>query len=114
MPAATRSIAILTTAAILIGLVWLLLHNQSQTEYLIYFDFWRNYNVLAGNGSFDEYLFHDVHTYAVASLTWYFDAWLAGGSLKLNAIKLRLTGSACCSGRSPGAWRVSFCAGRRD
>jgi len=33
---------------------------------------------------------------------------------QINAIKLRLTGSACCSGRSPGAWWVSFCAGRRD
>jgi hypothetical protein len=92
MPTAIRPIALLTTAAILIGFVWLLLHNQSQTEYLIYFDFWRNYNVLAGNGSFDEYLFHDVHTYAVASLAWYFDAWLAGGSLKLlHAIVLGAT-----------------------
>lgn len=82
---------LLSIAAILAAFVWLLLHNQSQTEYLTFFDFWRNYNVLAGHGGLDEYLFHDVHTYAVASLVWYLDMWLAGGSLKLlHAIVLGL------------------------
>lgn len=83
MPTAIKSVALLIAGAILLGFVWLLLHNQSQTEYLIFFDFWRNYNVLAGHGRVDEYLFHDVHTYVVASLFWYLDVWLSGGSLKL-------------------------------
>lgn len=83
MPIATRSLAILASTAILIGFIGLLLHNQSQTEYLISYDFWRNYNVLAGNGTFNEYLFHNVHTYAIPSMFWYFDVLLSGGSLKL-------------------------------
>lgn len=88
---AARTLLALTATALLTGFLWLLLHNQSQTEYLTYYDFWRNYNVLAGYGSVDEYLFHDVHTYALASLIWSLDVWLAGGSLVLlHAIVLGL------------------------
>jgi hypothetical protein len=60
-----------------------IIHNQGQSEYLIYYDFWRNYNALAGNGTFQSYLFHNVHTYAVPSLIWYLDVTLASGSLKV-------------------------------
>jgi len=35
------------------------------------------------------------------------------GDLERNVIKLRLTDSACCWGRSPGAWQDSFFAVRR-
>ncbi len=110
MTTAIRPFVLLTCAAILIGFVWLLLHNQSQTEYLLYFDFWRNYNVLAGNGTFDEYLFHDVHTYAVASLVWYLDAWLAGGSLELlHAIVLGATAAifVCLAFLALGLFRLA-------
>lgn len=83
MTKAASTLLFLIVAAMLAGFLWLLLHNQSQTEYLTYYDFWRNYNVLAGYGGPDEYLFHDVHTYALASLVWYLDMWLADGSLML-------------------------------
>ena len=82
-PIAGRSLAILISALTLGGFVWLLIHNQEQSEYLIFYDFWRNFHALAGAGRAQEYIFHNVHTYAVASLFWYLDVVLASGTLEL-------------------------------
>lgn len=59
------------------------MHNLSQTEYLIFYDFWDNYTALK-DGSIYPFFFHNnVHTYAVASAIWYLDVLFANGSLKL-------------------------------
>lgn len=72
-----------TGVAILASFVWLFFHNQAQTEYTIHYDLWRSFARLAGDGSFKQYLFHFVHTYAITSLIWYLDVVFADGSLKL-------------------------------
>lgn len=61
---------------------WLHLHNQSQTEYLIFFDFWRNFAALKEGNDLYPFFYHGMHTYAVASAIWYLDVVLVSGTLK--------------------------------
>jgi hypothetical protein len=61
---------------------WLQAHAQSQTTYLIYYDFWRDFAALKSNTIY-PFIFHGVHTYAVASLMWYLDVLLSYGNLYL-------------------------------
>lgn len=72
----------LLMAVCLVLFGWLQLHNQSQTEYLIFFDFWRNWAALKEGVDLYPFFYHNVHTYAVPSAVWYTDVLLANGTLK--------------------------------
>lgn len=62
---------------------WLQTHNLYQTQYLIYYDFWRNFDALKEGNDIYPFVFHFIHTYVVASAIWYSDVLFAAGSLKL-------------------------------
>lgn len=66
----------------LVLFILLQLHNQSQAEYLIYFDYWRNFAAWRNN-DIPVFFFHNVHTWAVISAVWFLDVFLAAGNLKL-------------------------------
>lgn len=65
---------------------WLQLHNQSQTEYLIYYDFWRNFSALQNGHDLYAFVFHNVHLYLLISAVWFFDLLASSGTLKLSHI----------------------------
>jgi len=74
-------VLLLCAIAVLILFAWLQINNQSQTKYLIFFDFWRNYAHLQIGDDIYEYLSHNVHTYVVASAIWYLDILFSSGDL---------------------------------
>jgi len=46
-------------------------------------DFWRNFVALKSANTIYPFIFHNVHTYAVASLIWYLDVLFSNGNLGL-------------------------------
>jgi hypothetical protein len=75
-----EAVAVVLAFCCLVSFALLQLHNQSQTEYLIHYDFWRLFSALK-NGLNYPYIYHNVHTYVIVSLIWYLDVLLAHGSL---------------------------------
>jgi hypothetical protein len=74
----------LSACACLAAFAWLQMHNLSQTEYLIWNDFWRNFAAFKEGQDVYPFIFHKVHTYAFASFIWYLDVLFASGSLQLT------------------------------
>jgi hypothetical protein len=82
---AIPSLAVMVFVAAACGLIlfaWLQLHNQAQTEYLIFSDYWRNYAAWKNDQLF-RFFFHNVHTWAVITAVWFLDVLVAAGNLKL-------------------------------
>jgi hypothetical protein len=97
---------------------WLQAHAQSQTQYLIYYDFWRNFTALKSANSMYPFIFHNVHTYATASLIWYLDVLFSHGNLYLihlyvkvatltifGCLILLMRGSAA-ENSAPASWTI--------
>lgn len=74
-------IIFLSTTVFLISFLFLLVFVQKQGNYIIFYDFWLNFQALK-NGNLNQFIFHDMHTNIMASIIWYADVYFANGSLK--------------------------------
>ena len=69
-------------AAILTASVRFVVWSNEQTQYLIWHDTWRFFSRLQQSAPLSEYLFHNVHVFALPNLVLYLDVVLASGTLR--------------------------------
>lgn len=92
----SREVAVATIMVVLflclVSFIWLELHNQYETEHLIYFDYWRSFSDLQRGQEIYPFVYRNVHPFAMSSLLWYLDVLFAKGTLRfLHAYVAALT-----------------------